>query len=292
MNLTATTVEKQSSSQYRYRVYYRPGLYMTDAQKQSFMKELYDTATTCFARVPNYQVMSRRLDELNDKVIAVAWRHDGRIAGFCSTVLLPVEGVGEVIHLGLTCIRPEDRSNGLTHVLTSKAVKSYLLRHKPILGKVWISNCAAVLSSLANVALHFEKVYPSPDPKARPTEVHRKISEAVDRYFRDKIYIHDKAVFDREHFVFRGSVKDTVFQKSGDDAQYYHRNSDYNEYYRAIMNFNEGDEVLQIGYASTFAAIKHMYTKSVQKFITQLPFPQLPMAAMQQKEKPQNRPRI
>jgi hypothetical protein len=239
---------------YRYQFLYRPGLHLNETELRHFIAEMRDVAASCFDEIPDYQAMTGSRDELADTVITAAWRSDGRMAGFCSTVILSVAGVGDVQHLGLTCVRTEDRSNGLTH----KAVAGYLMRHKPIVGKLWVSNCAAVLSSLVNVSLHFEEVYPSPFNTARLTEKHRKIAEAIDRHYRHKIYINRDATFDQDTFVFRGSVKGTVFQKSSGETCYYHRNHELNEYYKNRMAFENGDEVLQVGYATTFAAVKHL----------------------------------
>ncbi|MFW5770020.1 MAG: hypothetical protein ACOCX9_01165 [Spirochaetota bacterium] len=268
---------------YRYQLLYTPGLTMSDAEIHDLVSHLRDVASTAFETLPDYQVLQGTRQELEDKVIAIAWRQDGTMAGFCSTVILSVEGVGDVLHLGLTVVRPEDRRHGLTHILTSRAVKGYLLRHKPLVGKVWISNCAAVLSSLVNVAMHFEHVYPSPFVKkqGKIMDKYMNIARTIDEKYRAKIFIMENAHFDEINFVFRGSVKGTVFQKDGADSRYYHRNLYLNDFYKNQMNFNDGDEVLQIGYASTFAAIKHMWNRSVQK----MPFVKL----MQQQAMIQNK---
>ena len=84
------------------------------------------------------------------------------------------------------------------------------------------------------------------------------IAEAIDLHYRHKIYINRDATFDQDAFVFRGSVKGTVFQKSSDETRYYHRNHELNDYYKNRMIFENGDEVLQVGYATTFAAIRHL----------------------------------
>jgi len=175
-------------------------------------------------------------------------------------LLLRVDGVGEVVHLGLTCVRPDDRSAGLTHRLTRKALTGYMVRKKPV-GKLWVTNCAAVLSSLGNVAMHFEGVYPSPDGPEAPTEVHRLIAQTVHEYYRDKIYIHKRAVFDEENFVFRGSVEETVFQKDEEDERYRHRIQELNSYYGRLMDFEKGDEVLQVGFCTVLTSIRHIWRK-------------------------------
>ncbi len=251
----------------RIDVFYKPGLSMNDSALENFSVMIKDAAASCFGALPDYQVMRGTRDELRDKVIAVAWSDATKtqIDGFCSSVLLPVEGVGEVLHLGLTCVRPSARSRGLTHVLTHKAVASQLFRTSPIIGKLWISNCAAVLSSLVNVALYFENVYPSPFARSRKTKEYDLIAAAIDAYYRDKMFINDDAVFDGESFIFQKSVKNTVFQKEGSDPTFHHRNRILNSYYQGILDFDRGDEVLQIGYASTFAAIKHMLRMNNKK---------------------------
>jgi hypothetical protein len=254
-----TGITKDKKPACRYRFIYRPGLTWHDEAIRSLVSQMREVAASCFESIPEYQALTGRREELADIVIAAAWRKDGTMAGFCSTVILRVDGVGDVQHLGLTCVRPEDRSRGLTHILTHKAVAGYLMRHKPVAGRLWISNCAAVLSSLVNVSLHFEEVYPSPSPSARATGTHRAIAEAIDRHYRHKIYINGDASFDSESFVFKNSVKGTVFQKSADETSYFHRNRELNEYYRTRMVFDDGDEVLQVGYATTVAAIRHIF---------------------------------
>jgi len=245
---------------HRIQFLYRPGWYLLEEETQALVERLRDTAATCFDQIPPYQVMEGSREEMSDKVLAIAWKHDDTIAGFCSTVLLPVPEVGEVLHLGLTCVRPEDRGSGLTHLLTRKVIVGHLLRHKPI-GRQWVSNCAAVLSSLGNVALHFEKVFPSPIGKPIPSRQHVQIARAICGQHRGKMFVREDAVFDEESFVFRGSVKDTVFQKAADDRRYHHRNHLLNRFYQNLMDFPNGDEVLQVGYVSTLSTLKHAYRR-------------------------------
>jgi len=249
---------------------FRPGLTLPAGECRRLVHALREVASTCFDDMPDYQVLRGTSDELNDKVLAVAWRPDGKAAGFCSCVLLQVPGLGEVLHLGLTCVRPDNRHCGLTHKLTKKAVSGYMVRYRPI-GRVWISNCAAVLSSLGNVAMHFDNVFPSPFAKKRPSKHHLKIAAAIDRYYRDKMYVNDDAVFDPIHFVFRGSVQGTVFEKEGDDARFHHRQSFLNKYYQGIMKFENGDEILQIGYASSLTAFKYKLRNRKRKKIMLVP---------------------
>jgi len=237
---------KDERQKYRYQVLYFPGRWMDQPAQRRLAAELRETAATCFDELPDYQCLRGTREELADKVIAVGRHADGSMAGFCSTVLLAVPGAGPVLHLGLTCVRPEARGGGLTHRLTSRAVVGYLLRRRPI-GRLWITNCACVLSSLGNVALHFDDVYPSPFFRGRPSEAQRRIAAELDRHYRDKLYVLPEAMLDGETFVFRRSVRRTVFQKSAEQKAFHHRLAEVNAFYLGLLNFDEGDEVLQVG---------------------------------------------
>ena len=189
----------------------------------------------------------------------IARRADGRMVGFSSAVLLPVPGVGDVLHLGLTCIANRARGTSLTHRLNSTLVMRYMLR-RILFGRVWVSNVACVLSSLGNVALNFDEVYPSPFVEA-PSTRHRLIAETFDRLYRAKAYVRRDASFDATNFVFRGSGRDTPFQKSADDRRYFHRDQGLNHYYGGLLHFEDGDEVIQIGWADAFSAIRYLLRK-------------------------------
>ncbi len=251
---------QKENDRYRIQFLYKPGLQLSERDARSIIGKIRATAATCFDEVPEYQVMKGGKKELSDKILAIAWKSDGTIAGFCSTLELDVKEVGKVLHLGLTCVRPECRSAGLTSILTKKAVVGYLLRNR-LIGKLWITNCAAVLSSLGSVSLNFEGVYPSPFDKPIPTKKHRDIAEAIDRYYRESIFINDYAVFDRNAFVFRKSVHNTMFQKKAEDERYHHRMEHINGFYRRLMNFEEGDEVLQVGFVTSLTVLVNIARK-------------------------------
>jgi hypothetical protein len=248
----------------------RPGRYLSDRKLSELSDELRAIAATCFEEIPEYQALTGDRKDLEDVVICVARERSGRAVAFSSAVILDVEGIGEVFHLGLTCVDPDARGSSLTHRMSSKLVVSYMLRYKTF-GKLWCTNCACVLSSLGNVALNFAEVYPAPFGSEKPSKAHRAIAAAVDQKYREAIYINDSAEFDAENFVFRGSVKGTMFQKSAHDKRYHHRYDGINRYYSHLMRFDDGDEVLQVGYASIWWAIRYALRrrKAPQKLLVE-----------------------
>ena len=246
---------KQSNS-YQIEYYYRPGRYWSHAELKKYHVELKSIAQDCFKQIPRYQCLTGKRNELSRNVITIARNHAGEAVGFCAAIILQVNERMQVLHLGLTCIKKKARRQGLTHSLTAKLIMRFLFR-KSMLKPIWVTNVACVLSSLGNIALHFEKIYPSPYTKA-PSVQHVKIAKAIDRHYRDPIAINMDAVFDEDNFVFRDSVDNTVFQKSDKDTRYFHRNLDLTQYYLKRLNFKNGDEVIQVGQVSVFSYPKYL----------------------------------
>ncbi|MCT4643243.1 MAG: hypothetical protein N4A33_13210 [Bacteriovoracaceae bacterium] len=246
-------------------ILFYPGRYYSSYTLRDISDALCKVAAKCFEQVPIYQALSGKKEDLSRTVIAVAKDHNGTIKGFCSAIIYNIEGVGKVFHTGLTCVDPKYRGEGLTHKLTSKLLTSFIFK-EALFEKIYVTNCACVLSSIGNVALHFENVYPSPFGPKEPTGAYKKIAREISTYYRDDIAINDDAIFDEVNFVFRGSVEGTVFQKSQADTRFYHRKSYINEYYRKLLNFDRGDEVLQVGQVSALTFVKYIIKKYLRFF--------------------------
>ena len=241
----------------------RPGQNLPTFQNHHLIAGLRQVGRKCFESLPDYQCFSGP-DALKNKVLTVARNEQGAVIGFSSALLLDVEGVNlPVLHLGLTCVDPDYRGLRLTHKLASRVTVGYLLRNRP-LGKVWLSNVACVLSSVSNVALNFDDVYPSPFVET-PSKTHLQIARTIDRKYRDEIYIRQDAWLDEQCFVMRGSVKDTVFQKSANDTRYHHRNKRINDFYQDVIDFEDGDEVIQVGCYSLATFARYMMPSSRDK---------------------------
>lgn len=248
----------------RYEVLFFPGNYFTTRELSELTESLRNVAAKCFEDVPNYQVLTGHRNEYRRAVISVAKDRVGKIVGFCSSLVLDIGNEGRLLHLGLTCVSPKQRGKRLTHKLSSKLLLQYLLREAPING-TWISNCACVLSSLGNVALYFEDVFPSPFSQKAPSASHLAIAYTISNHYRRPIAINEAAVFNEKKFVFEGSVENTVFEKSERDSKYFHRNKYLTDFYQGIINFSRGDEVLQIGKLSLLSFPKYIMNKKVSR---------------------------
>lgn len=247
-----------------YETLFYPGRYMSEAQRTELVTELREVAGECFDEAPNYQALTGNREELERAVITTARDRKGKLLGFVSALVLKVEEVGNVLHLGLTCVHPMARGKKLTHKLTSKMLMNYLFKESP-LSETWITNCACVLSSLGNVALYFEDLYPSPYGVEVPSMTHINIAREVDRKYREPIAINESAKFNLSTFIFEGSVEGTIFEKDSLDSRYHHRDKALTQYYQDILDFERGDEVLQIGKVSLMTFPKYVLKKGMLK---------------------------
>lgn len=244
-------------------VYDRPGRYLNQKELEELHADILSVANECLDDIPYYQCLTGARAEYERLMIAVARGKDGKMLGFCSSYILDGGELGNILHLGLTCVHPKARRMGFTHKLTSKVVMTYLLRYS-FFRPAWISNVACVLSSLGNVAMHFEHVYPSPFVSA-PTDEQIKVAKIIDQKYRWELCVNKDATFVDEKFVFERSVCGTVFEKSESDAKYHHRNKALTNFYLNIIDFKNGDEVLQIGKVSILTFPKYLLKNLTRK---------------------------
>ena len=259
--------------------HHRPGRSMSRQTLSSLHDDLVQVAGDCFTQVPAYQCLTGKREEFTRTVITVARNRQGEALGFCSAVILEVDGYKNILHLGLTCVKKKARGLRLTHKLTSRLLLSYLVRTSKF-KRIWFTNVACVLSSLGNVALYFEQVYPSPLGLTEPGKDHVTIARALDEKFRNPVAINNDAVLDMEHFVFRGSVSQTVFQKSARDSRYFHRDPGLTDFYLNRLDFKNGDEVIQVGRVGLLSFPKYLVKNTAMMMLkaTQSPIERLKTA--------------
>ncbi|KAF8201241.1 hypothetical protein K438DRAFT_1581951 [Mycena galopus ATCC 62051] len=238
-----------------FRFYDRPGHHLPLEEQAVLKKELFAIAQTSFDPVPDYQCLSSRSDALEDKLIVVAYTdgpESSRAVAFTSAIYLDVPDVPHaVLHTGLTIAMPRVQRTG---ILMQLFVKLFLHEMPLHPGGMWVTTLAAVLSSLVQTGTMLSKPYPwvaTPTRQPQPQREHLAIARAIDERYRGKMLIAPDAVWDAEHFVFRGSVDWEAgegFKKDGDDARFWHRDGGANDFFRGLMRPGKGDEVLLIGF--------------------------------------------
>lgn len=232
-------------TRFSYDYLYRPGRWMMDGELSSLSAEVTALGRRCLEPLPAYQVFLGTREAFSDKVITTARDPaDGRLLAFCSCVLLPMP-VGQVLHLGLTCVDPSLRGSRLSNTLANRLILRYFVTRRQ-LRRVWMTSVACVLSVLGNVARNFRNAYPTPWQHRPFADEVMVIADTFDRHYRAVAHVQPEATFDRDAFVFRGSGRGTAFQKDGDAVEFHHRDPALNAFYRDRLRFEDGDELLQV----------------------------------------------
>jgi hypothetical protein len=151
-----------------------------------------------------------------------------------------------VVHLGLVIVDPTYRAKGLSWVLYG--LTTFLLFLKNRFRPLFVSNVTQVPSVIGNVSESFGNVFPSPLSKQRRTFEHLVLAREIMSKHRLVFGVGTDANFDEDRFVITNSYtggSDNLKKTFEQTAK--HRNTIYNDFCLSNLDYNRGDDFLQIG---------------------------------------------
>ena len=235
----------------RVRIVERPGRWLDPPSLAALVTDLRSIVrSTLGGNTLDYGALSERRERLDHAVLTVLYDRDTNApVAFNALCLLPVMLRGreeEVLHTGLAMIAPDFRSKGLSWVLYGLTVM-LIFAHRQ-LRPIWISSVTQVPSVFGMVAESFENVYPTADPNRRPTHAHVLIAQQLMERHRHAFGVGDEAGFDRHRFVITNSYTggSDNLKKRYEDAPK-HRREEYNRLCQEQLDYERGDDFLQIG---------------------------------------------
>ena len=234
----------------RVRVLERPGLWLEKPELDRLVEEVRTVVRSLRVGDLSYGILTgekRHLDRLiltliEDRKTGAPVAFNAMFALDCTLRGSPVD----VIHLGLTAVDPRFRSRGVAWILTG--FTTFLLFVKNGLRPYWISNVSQVPAAIGMVAEAAANVYPSPDPAARRSFDHVVLAREIMGRHRDAFGVGEDAVFDTERFVILNAYTggSDHLKKRWEDAPR-HRDERFNELCRKALDYERGDDFLQIG---------------------------------------------
>ncbi|MGH7741375.1 MAG: hypothetical protein ACRENS_05065 [Candidatus Eiseniibacteriota bacterium] len=245
----------------RARVLERPGLWLERAEQDRLVDEMRRVvASLGIGDLPygllgsDPRLMDRAIltlieDRANRRTVAF----NAMLALDCTLRGVPVD----VIHLGLTAVDPEYRKRGVAWILTG--FTTFLLFIKNGLQPYWISNVSQVPSAIGMVCEATSNCYPSPEHNARRSFDHAVLAREIMRRHRSAFGVGDDAVFDSERFVILNSYTggSDHLKKRFEDAPM-HRDPRFNELCRRELDYQRGDDFLQLGQVDLFTLWKYV----------------------------------
>lgn len=244
----------------RVRIIERPGRWMDDAQLAALSADLrHIAARTLDAGSLTYGVFAGDAERMKQVVITLVSRADGTPIAFNALAIMTLAtkpAPTEVLHLGLVMVDPIERSKNLSWVLYG--LTCFLIFFRRQFRPIWISNVTQVPAVVGMVAQMFSNVWPQPDG-GRRTLNHLLFARQIMARHRDVFGVGPDAGFDEERFVITGAYtggSDDL--KKTWDAAPKHRDARFNDFCAATLDYERGDDVIQLGQMDLAAMRKYL----------------------------------
>ena len=259
-------VTLRAGSDHTVRIGERPGLWMTDDALADLSGQLRTVAgRTLDAGKLTYGVFSGDKSRMEAVIVTLVSRQDGTPIAFNALAVMTLDTVPhptDVLHLGLVMVDPDERSKNLSWVLYG--LTCFLIFVRRQFRPIWVSNVTQVPAVVGMVSQMFSDVWPQPGTASR-TLNHLLLGRRIMADHRHVFGVGPEAGFDEERFV----IADAYTGGSDDlkktwDAASKHRDARYNDYCAEVLDYDRGDDVLQLGQMDV-AAMRKFLSREVPK---------------------------
>lgn len=232
------------------RIVQKPGLWMHRDEIDRLLADMRQIARMTLPEGDlNYGILTGDADRLAKSIVTILHdRQTGQPVAFNALAAMDVRLHGqpaEVLHMGLVMVDPSVRSQGFSWVLYGLTCLILFARNK--MRPLWLSNVTQVPAIVGMVSETFSNVYPSPRPGSHRSFEHRLLARAILRDHRYVFGVGEDAGFDEDRFVitnaYTGGSNDL---KKTFEAAPKHREAIYNDFCRAELDYDRGDDILQL----------------------------------------------
>ena len=242
----------------------RPGLTLSGPDIEALTADLRSVAETTLDQASlTYGVLGGDAERLRNCVVTVVYQGKGgaaRPVAFNVLSLLEAELEGrptQVMHLGLVMVDPSFRGRGMSATLYGLTCVLMFLagQGRPL----WISNVSQVPAVVGMVAETFSDVFPSPRPGARRSFDHLTLARQIMAQHRSAFGVGPEAGFDEARFVITDAYTggSDALKKAFEQAAP-HRTEAYNAFCRDQLDYERGDDLIQIGRIDMAAAGRYL----------------------------------
>jgi hypothetical protein len=249
----------------RTRIVERPGLCLSQTDLDELVSQLRAVARKTLPQQDlSYGVFSGERERLAKAIVTlIADETTGQPIAFNALSVMDVALDGqqtEVTHLGLVMVDPDVQGQGLSWVLYG--LTALILFARDGLRPKWISNVTQVPAVCGMVGETFSDVFPSPQPDARQSFAHLQLARGIMRHHRAVFGVGDEAGFDEARFVITNAYtggSDAL--KKSFDAAAKHRDSRYNDFCAGQLDYERGDDLLQLGRIDLAGARRYLMSE-------------------------------
>ncbi|WGS00441.1 hypothetical protein MTX26_06240 [Bradyrhizobium sp. ISRA443] len=249
----------------RTRIVESPGLSLPKDELDALVAQLCIVAAKTLPQESlTYGIFSGEPERLSRAIVTLICEEDGgRPIAFnaLSVMDVPLDGeLTEVTHLGLVMVDPDVRGQGLSWVLYG--VTALVLFARDGLRPKWISNVTQVPAVAGMVSDTFSDVFPSPLPGARQSFAHLQLARGIMAKHRAVFGVGEEAGFDETRSVITNAYtggSDALKKTFGVAPK--HRNAIYNDFCQRELDYDRGDDVLQLGRIDLAGARRYLLSE-------------------------------
>jgi len=231
------------------RVVECPQRWMAQADIDALLADMRSVVAKSMNGDLNYGVLSGDPERLRQAIVTLLYdKSSGNPVAFNALSLMPLELRGrsvEAVHLGLVMVDPNYRTQGLSWVLYG--LTCILLFVRRGMRPLWISNVTQVPAIVGKVAEAFGTAYPNPFVETRRSFGHLSVARQIMQHHRHVFGVGQEAGFEEERFVITNAYTggSDNLKKTFEQAPK-HRDERVNELCRTALNYQRGDDFLQI----------------------------------------------
>jgi hypothetical protein len=260
----------------------RPGRWCDEATLAQIVGDLRAVASAHQQDkgIPEYGALLGERKDLETRVVTLVYR-EGRPAGFNALTWFDIPlgpRTEHVLHLGLACIDPGFQRQGLPALLYG--VASFLLLFKRGLRGFWISNVSQVPAVIGMVSESYAHCYPHYGERTRQTFMHLLLARAIMKDHRSAFGVSVDAPFDEVRQIiadaYRGGSDE--LQKTFEEAPK-HRVQAANDFCRKWLNYERGDDFLQLGRCTLWSTLHFLRGKLPEGSLIQMAYRALVLVA-------------
>lgn len=246
------------------RIVDRPGLWMKPEALAALVEDVRAVARETLPEgALSYGVLGGDSERLKATVLTVVYdKESNRPIAFNALAWMAMTLRGrplDVLHMGLVMVSPTARSQGLSWILYG--LTCFLLFARGGMRPIWISNVTQVPAVVGMVTESFAQVYPTPDGAPQAFE-HLFIARQIMRAHRHVFGVGREASFNEGRFVIENAYtggSDDLKKTFAQAAK--HRQDKYNRLCEDALDYERGDDFLQIGQVNLAAAQKYAFAE-------------------------------
>lgn len=230
---------------YRYEIINQPLKWMPAEMVKRLQMRLQYFSLKRLGYVPQFSFFGDTENFRHKVIIICSDRRTGR--DYCFGVLYHLGKYHgrQVIHLGPLFSAKESR--GLAKLIFVFGL-IYTFFNERILTRIYLTTLTHVPRMSGIFWDYFQNVYPDIDPKIRPQKEHREIKDLLLRTYLSEWQLPHPPVVD-DNFVmkkFRKQMDGTLLYNDTAETVPKHRNPIYNKRLISMLDYADGDEMLQV----------------------------------------------